>query len=324
MQKAHTCDVVLEGGGVKGLGLVGAVTTLEHHGYSFRRVAGTSAGAVVGSLVAAGMDAPTMLSTMRNLDYTKFQDKNLLDYFGLPGEMASLLINKGIFKGDYLHHWLAAELKKLGVVTFKDLRLKEDWADRFPAPERYKLVVIASDVSRGQLIRLPWDYHRYGLDPDKQLVADAVRASMSIPFFYIPKKLGRSRLVDGGFLSDFPVSIFDSTTRPRWPTFGVKLSARPNLKATIHPTHTTWQLATALFSTMQQAHDMMHLQDPSVVRRTIFVDSGQIKPTDFGITKAQQQYLYESGRHGATKFLANWSFTDYQNSTATAASSGDL
>jgi NTE family protein len=46
-------DLVLEGGGVKGIGLVGAVSTLARAGYTFPRVAGTSAGAVVGAFLVA-------------------------------------------------------------------------------------------------------------------------------------------------------------------------------------------------------------------------------------------------------------------------------
>jgi NTE family protein len=46
-------DLVLDGGGVKGIGLLGAVLVLVEAGYSFPRVAGTSAGAIVASLVAA-------------------------------------------------------------------------------------------------------------------------------------------------------------------------------------------------------------------------------------------------------------------------------
>jgi predicted acylesterase/phospholipase RssA len=48
-------DLVLEGGGVKGIALVGAVAVLEEHGYEFNRIAGTSAGSIVGALLAAGM-----------------------------------------------------------------------------------------------------------------------------------------------------------------------------------------------------------------------------------------------------------------------------
>ena len=61
------------------------------------------------------------------------------------------------------------------------------------------------------------------------LVADAVRASMSIPFVYKPVKLrdlaSRQQiwLVDGGLLSNFPVEIFDREqgNPPRWPTFAL-------------------------------------------------------------------------------------------------------
>ena len=51
------CDAVFEGGGVKGIGLVGAVAATEELNYEFRNVAGTSAGAIVAALVAAGYRA---------------------------------------------------------------------------------------------------------------------------------------------------------------------------------------------------------------------------------------------------------------------------
>jgi len=47
-------DAVFEGGGVKGIGLVGAVNEIEKAGYEFENLAGASAGAIVASLLAAG------------------------------------------------------------------------------------------------------------------------------------------------------------------------------------------------------------------------------------------------------------------------------
>ena len=46
-------NLVLEGGGVKGIGLVGAILVLNEAGYSLERVAGTSAGAVTAAIAAA-------------------------------------------------------------------------------------------------------------------------------------------------------------------------------------------------------------------------------------------------------------------------------
>src|SRR6185295_11662156 len=150
----------------------------------------------VGSLLAAGMSPDDMITTMQGLDYTKFQDEGFIDKLGIPGKIASLVFEKGVYEGKYLEQWLAAQLAKLGVHTFADLKLIDEWAKDLPPERRYKLVVIVSDVSRGRLVRLPWDYAEYGLNPDEQLVAHAVRASMSIPFFYEPVTLQGKYLVD--------------------------------------------------------------------------------------------------------------------------------
>lgn len=50
-------DAVFEGGGVKGIGLVGAIAVAEEYGYRFVNVAGSSAGAIVAALLAAGYSA---------------------------------------------------------------------------------------------------------------------------------------------------------------------------------------------------------------------------------------------------------------------------
>jgi NTE family protein len=304
------CDIVLEGGGVKGIGLVGAIEVLTKKGYSVRRVAGTSAGAIVGSLVAAGMSTDKLTGTMRGLDYTKFRDKSFLAQFGQVGQAASVALTKGIYKGDYLRTWLAGQLESLGVRTFADLKLTDPWAKKLAPEQRYKLVVVVSDISQGRMLRLPWDYAKYGLDPDKQSVAEAVRGSMSIPFFYQPAHLKDSYLVDGGLLSNFPIDLFDTTAD--WPTFGIKLSAKPEPESVPNTTHNIVSYSKAILSTATSAHDQMHIDDPCTLRRTIFVDTGKITATNFGITPEQQQFLYQNGQTGAAKFFKTWDFADYK------------
>jgi predicted acylesterase/phospholipase RssA len=60
-------DLALEGGGVKGLGLVGAIMVLDEAGYSFRAVAGTSAGAIAAALVAALSKSGQPMLRLRSL-----------------------------------------------------------------------------------------------------------------------------------------------------------------------------------------------------------------------------------------------------------------
>ncbi|HSX15310.1 MAG TPA: patatin-like phospholipase family protein [Candidatus Saccharimonadales bacterium] len=315
MADAKWCDLVLEGGGVKGLGLVGAFTSFAGAGYTVRRVAGTSAGAVVGSLVAAGMPVDDMLAVMKAVDYRLFRDEDFLDQFGAPGKIASLAFTKGIYKGDYLHEWLSGELEKLGVRTFADLKITDDWAKDLPPEQRYKLVVVASDITGGRLARLPWDYARYGLNPDEQPVADAVRASMSIPFFYQPAILGSQLLVDGGMLSNFPIDLFDGT--PDWPTFGIKLTAKPEANLVANPVNNTIDFAKALLATMINAHDQMHIDDPATQARTMFIDTFKVKATDFDIDASTQTKLYASGQKAASKFLDTWDFKAWRKNFAT-------
>jgi NTE family protein len=312
------CDVVLEGGGVKGIGLVGALEELGIAQYQISRVAGTSAGAIVGALLAAGMTTEAMVKTMRQLNYKQFRDESFVDKLGPAGKTISLVFEQGVYEGKVLHNWLATQLDSLGVHTFADLKITEPWAEALPPQHRYKLVVVASDINGGRLVRLPWDYQRYGLDPDKQLVADAVRASMSIPFFYEPVKLGGRILVDGGILSNFPIGLFDAT--PQWPTFGIKLSAKPDANLIANPVHNTYDFARALLATMVNAHDQIHIDDPATAARTIFIDTLKIKSTDFDITIADQELLYQSGRQSTRTFLHGWDFGKWQQTYAATSS----
>jgi NTE family protein len=319
-------DVVLEGGGVKGIGLVGALSVLEEAGYTFEKVAGTSAGAIVGALVAAGAPTGELREIMEGLDYLQFKDKGLLDRFGLLGKGLSLLLENGVYEGAHLSQWLAGLLEQRGAATFGDLRI-DDPGSSLPEDRRYRLVVMASDISCGRLRRLPWDFREcYDLDPDGCPVSESVRASMSIPFFYEPFRLEYVRhdekgdhpeevvLVDGGMLSNFPVDVFDRTDgrAPRWPTFGIKLSARPTAEEPPQDVSGPLGLVRAMVRTMTSFHDQLHLDAEDVLARTIFVDTTGVKATDFDLDRPTQQRLYDNGRAAAAKFLESWDFDAYK------------
>lgn len=315
-------DLVLEGGGVKGIGLVGAAMRLAEHGYTFPRVAGTSAGAIVGSVLAAlqrrGEGFDTLAEITRTLDYSRFRDRGLpgrlLGPLGFLTDGFSLLFESGIYEGKYLHDWLSGVLADLGVHTFGDLRT-DDPNDDGSLHHRYALVVTASDVSRQRFVRFPWDYAEYGLDPDEQPVADAVRASASIPFFFEPVQLqaerGVATLVDGGLLSNYPITIFDRQDQrtPRWPTLGVRLSAQDAADRPPRPVEDPVALALSLVETAIVASQSLQTLDPCNVARSVFVDTSGVEATDFGITEEQQEHLLATGRQAAEKFLADWDFT---------------
>jgi NTE family protein len=316
-------DLVLEGGGVKGIGLVGAILTLDQAGYSFKRVAGTSAGAIAAAIVAAlqraGRPLTEAQSMVNSIDYPRFMEKSQLrKALGPLGDAEQLLFHMGLYNGDYLIEWLGKILSDLDVVHFGDLPLEDEGADRnLQDYQKFTLVVDASDISRGRCVRLPWDYPQYGLDPAKQRIVDAVRASMSIPFFFQPVQFpvhsvtingqtldaGRITWVDGGLLANFPVDVFDRTdgAQSRWPTIGIRLSAKQaHIKsaATDNPVDE----AIACLHTLLENSDRYYMTG-NAASRTIFVDNAGISATDFGLDKGQRQTLYQNGVDAANAWL---------------------
>lgn len=91
-------DLVLEGGGVRGLGSAGAVIRLLDEGYTFPRAAGTSVGAIAAAFVAAGMDGKQLRSVMDRLDLSMIPDR-MRPGVPLLSEGLSLLGARGAYKG---------------------------------------------------------------------------------------------------------------------------------------------------------------------------------------------------------------------------------
>ena len=70
-------------------------------------------------------------------------------------------------------------------------------------------------------------------------------------------------------------------------------------------------LALAVVETMIEACDAVHIDDPCVQVRSIFVDTSGVSPVDFGITEDQQQAMLAAGRKAADAFLRTWDFAAY-------------
>ncbi|MEB3021441.1 patatin-like phospholipase family protein [[Mycobacterium] crassicus] len=324
-----TADLVLSGGGVRFVGLVGAVVALMDAGYSLQRISGVSGGSVVGTILAAASQGD-QLSPAQVKDLALSVPLNTWRDTAAPipvlGPALGFLRDSGLYRGDVAHDWIRSELANLGVRTWGDLAYESSTS--LLAERRYRAVVSVTDVTTGQLVQLPWDYRRvYGLDPDEQSVADAVRASMSVPFFYRPRTLTsasglRSTLVDGGVLSNFPIYTFDRPDgrTPQWPTFGVtvvpELSGDGGVNAMfpgLRPLRLFGQsrLLENLISTMLVGHDQTYLNQPWVSVRAIKVSSTDVGVLDFGISRARLEQLYDNGYAAAQEFLSTWDWWAY-------------
>ncbi len=235
----------------------------------------------------------------------------------------------GVYDGDFLGTWLDPIMDDLGVHTFADLKITmaDDPGMSLPPSRRYRLVVHTSDITRGQLARLPWDYDFYGQNRDEQDVVAAVRASMSIPFFFEPVTFtalpadvdvpspgggsirahydgGTVTWVDGGMLRNFPINAFERAdgAPPRWPTIGVKLSSLQTQYPATQAARSTYVEARGCLHTMMNEWDAYGV-DAATAGRTIFVDNAGISTTDFDLDPAERNELFLNGVRAATAFV---------------------
>jgi NTE family protein len=318
-------DLVFEGGGVKGIGLVGALSALEERGYKPQSLAGASAGAVVATLLGAGYTATELRALIRDLDFRRFQDQDWEDRIPLLGAPLSILKDRGLYEGDAFLAYMQELLKAKGVHSFRDLELPEFAGDPNPV-YHHKVQVIASDLTQRSLLVLPRDARRLGIEPAELGVALAVRMSMSIPVYFEPvwflnPQSGRKHLiVDGGILSNFPVWLFDVPRDPAWPTFGLKLvepepmlqlGARlPDEPASSGPGAVV-DFAKCLVQTMMEAHDRLYIEQAQFAR-TIAIPTLGVGTTEFDLSEERATALFEAGRTAASEFLATWDFDGYK------------
>ncbi|MGG1628723.1 patatin-like phospholipase family protein [Rossellomorea sp. NRS-1567] len=290
-------DGVFSGGGIKGLALIGAYQALEEKGYKFKRLAGTSAGAVIAAFIAAGYSSRELLKIMDDIDFNKLLDSNAI--ISLPIIKWLRVYNRlGLYKGVALESWVEEKLKARGIYTFADL-------------PPHSLRVIASDLSNGRLLVLPDDLEKYGIAKETFPVARAIRMSASLPYFFEPVKLrsleGISFMVDGGVLSNFPMWLFDrENVKKIRPVIGVKLShdligkPKKQIKNAI-------DMYEALFTTMKDAHDSRYISR-KLEKNIIFIPTEGVLTTEFGLTPEKRAELFQYGKSKAEAFLQKWPY----------------
>ena len=191
--------LVLGGGGAKGFAHVGVLQVLEENRIPVDVVAGTSMGAVVGSLYASGQDAVQITGVVHAIDWKNlfadniprrrltFRRRNdqrdvLIDY-RISFDDHGLVLPKGVLRGQDLFLVLAQQLAAArSVVDFDHLAL----------PFR----AVATDIVTGEPVVMG--------DGD---IATAVFASMAVPAGLPPVERDGRLLVDGMLVDNVPVDV---------------------------------------------------------------------------------------------------------------------
>jgi NTE family protein len=291
-------NLVLEGGGVKGVAYPGALQVLQAQGVlpKIDKVAGTSAGSIAAALIALGYSPLDLQALMLDLNFQQFENGSTL------GGPERFFRRFGWFKGDYFLEWMQCRVKeKTGNpnATFADLHM-----DR----SRFRdLFVVSSDLSRRRS-----QIFSYATSPDLP-VAQAVRASMSIPLFfegfYIDDNLfgetGQKQdlFVDGGVFDNYPIELFDQNgVNPQ--TLGLFLS---NLEASTNPDYridSFPEYARNLFEALLSVQVNAFKNNPDDQKRTIIINNLGVRTTDFDLSQELKCKLIQQGVIAACKHFS--------------------
>jgi len=191
--------VVFGGGGAKGAAHIGVLKVLEEQKIPVDYIAGTSMGAIVGALYASGLSAAELEKVITAIDWKDVfsgdPDRRDIDYRRKREDFQNLSkLSVGIKDGKVVFPKGLIKDQKVNVL-FETLMLHTsgiDDFDKLPIPYR----AIATDLETGEMVVLKGGR-----------LADAARASMSVPGAFPPVEIDGRFLIDGGIVRNVPVDI---------------------------------------------------------------------------------------------------------------------
>lgn len=187
--------LVLSGGGAKGLAHIGALKIIDSIGVRIDYIAGTSMGAVIGSLYASGYSGKQIDSIFKKVDFddiisdrlprtakTFYERDNSEKYIiTLPFEKFKIKLPSGLSSGQNNYN-LFAKLT-LHVCDIDDF-------SKLPIP----FFCIATNIETGKSVVL-----------DKGNLAQAITASSAFPSLFKPVIINDEILIDGGVVNNYPI-----------------------------------------------------------------------------------------------------------------------
>ena len=294
-------NLVLSGGGVKGIAHCGALKYLQENGIlpKINKIAATSAGSIIAALVAVGYTPEEIETEMMKLDFSKFvkDDTPLANIY-------NLVTKYGWCKGNYIKKTLGTLIqKKTGNCNYTFENLKED--------RNIELVLTGTNLNKQNTI-----YFHHAKTP-KMSICEAVRISMSIPFLFCPVIIDEDLIVDGGMLDNCPEHIFDSEIigdpkaklnlcKPNMQTLALDIMTpdeMKNFQLTDRVDITDMKdFCKTLLNTLIIGNERRYIT-PSFWSRTIALRVPNIPLTHFSITSEQKKHLIECGYNSCKYFL---------------------
>ena len=298
-------NLILEGGGIKGLSYGSALIALKESGIykQFKRFAGTSAGAITATLCAVGYQPEEIVKIIKETDFSKFLDSD----HGVIGEVYHLLHDYGEHSGQYFHSYIKKLIdEKVGQ---KDLTFKKLYELK-----GVELVIVGTDLNKMRSV-----YFDHNSTPNT-VIADAVRISMSVPFLFVPvyKKDTEQLFVDGGLIDNYPIHVFDGEypgdekalldiAPPNPKTLGLKLITQDEecnfqLYKPEKNIESIKEFGLSIVKTIYIANERKFLR-PSYWSRTLPIPVPGYPVTKFSLSGQEKEKLISCGREAVKQWI---------------------
>ena len=207
---AQKVGLVMSGGGAKGLAHIGVIKQLEENNIPIDYVAGTSMGAIVAALYSMGYTPDEMIETLKSDDfqrwYTGSMDQDYMFYFKQNRAVPDLLSLHFNIKDSISVVKPSINLVNAAPMNLGFLEIFSGYTAACKGNFNNLMVpfrCVASDV-----------YNKKQVVFSKGNLGDAVRASMSYPFFFKPIRVDSVLLYDGGLYNNFPRDVMQQDFKP--------------------------------------------------------------------------------------------------------------
>ena len=261
-------SLIFEGGGMKAMCYAGALESLEALGVveldKLRYYGGTSAGAIMATLLASGHTVSDICDIIYKTKWSKFKDGNILT------NTIRLFSKFGFHKGNEIETFIDDLLfAKFGMrnITFGQMFLRT----------QKHLRMVGTNLTRGSILYM--DHYHTPLMP----VCVGVRISSCIPFVFKPVKYEDDLYVDGALIKNLDLDMFEEFETK---TLALEISDKENL-----PIKNLATFGFKVFSIIyEEANRIIHNDEHIVsIRET------KINPIDFKLKKEDLDYLREVG-----------------------------
>lgn len=285
MKKTYK-NLVFEGGGVKGIAYAGAIEILEKNDLlsTAENVAGTSAGAITATLVALNYNADEITKAIMNLDFKSFED---------GFNPFRLFTSYGLYKGNAFLNWMKSKIRQVNLdenITFEELHNLGGYKG---------LKIFATDLYTKNIQEFSFK------KTPKTIIAEAARASMSIPLFFkawqFSNQIPNDHLfIDGGVLYNYPIDVFEDLED----TLGfylTNLHSKPKL--TRFGKYHFAEYIKYLLETLLKSQNIAFDQDKEEQLHSVLIDDLGISATDFKLTKEMKLDLIGQGKLATKLYL---------------------